>query len=126
MRKDFVANASHELRTPLTVISGYLDTLAEDPASMRRCAGPMADMRRQAQRMNAIIRDLLELSRLEETDGEAAARADRCAAHARALLRKDVLAPAVHPRHVLLERRVAGRPVRRRATRSTRRSPICW
>src|ERR1700761_2282941 len=31
MRKDFVANASHELRTPLTVISGYLDTLAEDP-----------------------------------------------------------------------------------------------
>jgi len=30
MRKDFVANASHELRTPLTVISGYLDTLADD------------------------------------------------------------------------------------------------
>ena len=32
MRKDFVANASHELRTPLTVISGYLDTLADDPS----------------------------------------------------------------------------------------------
>src|SRR6185437_9085402 len=32
MRKDFVANASHELRSPLTVISGYLETLSQDPA----------------------------------------------------------------------------------------------
>ena len=31
MRRDFVGNASHELRSPLTVISGYLDSLAEDP-----------------------------------------------------------------------------------------------
>jgi two-component system phosphate regulon sensor histidine kinase PhoR len=70
-RKDFVANASHELRTPLTVISGYLDTLAEDPSIDQAWAGPIRDMRSQTLRMNAIITDLLELSRLESTDGEA-------------------------------------------------------
>src|SRR5271165_989536 len=71
MRKDFVANASHEPRTPLTVISGYLDTLADDPAVDPAWEGPIRDMRAQAQRMNAIIADLLELSRLESTEGEA-------------------------------------------------------
>ena len=40
MRKDFVANASHELRTPLTVISGYLDTLADDSSIDPAWDGP--------------------------------------------------------------------------------------
>src|SRR5271165_3094964 len=71
MRKDFVANASHELRTPLTVITGYLDSLADDASIDQAWAGPIKDMRAQAQRMNAIIADLLVLSRLESTDGEA-------------------------------------------------------
>jgi len=71
MRKDFVANASHELRTPLTVITGYLDSLADDASIDQAWAGPIKDMRVQAQRMNAIIAALLELSRLEATDGEA-------------------------------------------------------
>src|ERR1700727_2737461 len=71
MRKDFVANASHELSTPLTVISGYLDTLADDTTIDPAWTGPIKDMRAQAQRMNAIIADLLVLSRLESTDGEA-------------------------------------------------------
>jgi two-component system, OmpR family, phosphate regulon sensor histidine kinase PhoR len=65
MRRDFVANASHELRTPLTVVSGYLDTLAEDdeiPADWKR---PIEQMRSQTNRMNAIVAELLELSRLE-------------------------------------------------------------
>ena len=68
MRKDFVANASHELRSPLTVISGYLETLAQDPVLDAELQGPVAEMRRQAERMTTIIRDLLELSRLEESD----------------------------------------------------------
>ncbi len=68
VRRDFVANASHELRSPLTVISGYLETLSQDPALDRDLQGPVAEMRRQAERMTGIIRDLLELSRLEETD----------------------------------------------------------
>ena len=71
MRKDFVANASHELRSPLTVVTGYLDTLAEDTAIDPSWLGPISEMRRQADRMGAIVNDLLELSKLESADKEA-------------------------------------------------------
>jgi two-component system phosphate regulon sensor histidine kinase PhoR len=65
MRRDFVANASHELRSPLTVISGYLDSLAEDESIPADWAQPIEQMRAQAQRMNRVVAELLELSRLE-------------------------------------------------------------
>ncbi|HVN44989.1 MAG TPA: phosphate regulon sensor histidine kinase PhoR [Steroidobacteraceae bacterium] len=99
VRRDFVANASHELRSPLTVISGYLETLAQDTAVAPDLQGPIAEMRRQAERMTAIIRDLLELSRLEET-AEVVGGEPIDIAALMALLRKDVLARAVHPREV--------------------------
>ena len=99
VRRDFVANASHELRSPLTVISGYLETLAQDSALDPDLHGPIAEMRRQAERMTAIIRDLLELSRLEESDVFVGGEPIDIAA-LMALLRKDVLARAVHPREV--------------------------
>jgi two-component system phosphate regulon sensor histidine kinase PhoR len=102
MRKDFVANASHELRTPLTVISGYLDTLADDPGIDQAWAGPIRDMRTQAQRMNAIITDLLELSRLESTDGEAP-RDPIDVPRMLERLHRDALAKGDRPHHVLLE-----------------------
>ncbi len=63
MRKDFVANASHELRSPLTVISGYLETLSQDPTLEVDLQGPIGEMRRQSERMTTIITELLELSR---------------------------------------------------------------
>jgi two-component system phosphate regulon sensor histidine kinase PhoR len=65
MRREFVANASHELRSPLTVISGYLDALADDPEAPGAWRKPVSQMRVQAGRMNRILTDLLELSRLE-------------------------------------------------------------
>jgi two-component system, OmpR family, phosphate regulon sensor histidine kinase PhoR len=99
VRRDFVANASHELRSPLTVISGYLETLAQDPALDAELQGPVAEMRRQAERMTAIIHDLLELSRLEET-AEVEGGEPIDIAPLLALLRKDVLARAHHPRDV--------------------------
>lgn len=102
MRKDFVANASHELRTPLTVISGYLDTMAEDASVDAAWAGPIRDMRAQAQRMNAIVTDLLELSRLESTDGEAP-RDPIDVPRMLERLHRDALAKSARPRHVLLE-----------------------
>jgi two-component system phosphate regulon sensor histidine kinase PhoR len=71
MRKDFVANASHELRSPLTVISGYLEQLAEDPELGGPWREPVADMRRQADRMREIVDDLLDLSHLEAGPEEA-------------------------------------------------------
>jgi two-component system phosphate regulon sensor histidine kinase PhoR len=65
MRRDFVANASHELRSPLTVISGYLDSLADDDSMPPGWTKPVDQMRAQAERMKHILSDLLELSRLE-------------------------------------------------------------
>jgi two-component system phosphate regulon sensor histidine kinase PhoR len=99
VRRDFVANASHELRSPLTVISGYLETLGQDPALDPDLLGPIAEMRRQAERMTSIIRDLLELSRLEESD-EVVGGAPIEVSALLSLLRKDVLARAVRPQEV--------------------------
>ena len=71
MRRDFVANASHELRSPLTVVSGYLDAMRADARLEGDWGAPLAEMEHQMQRMSAIIKDLLELSRLETEAREA-------------------------------------------------------
>ena len=68
MRRDFVANASHELRSPLTVITGYLDVMADDASLPDTWRAPVADMHEQAERMGALIRDLLTLSKLESSE----------------------------------------------------------
>jgi two-component system, OmpR family, phosphate regulon sensor histidine kinase PhoR len=71
MRRDFVANASHELRSPLTVISGYVDSLAEDDELPSHWVKPVQQMRSQSQRMKQILRELMELSRLESSGSAA-------------------------------------------------------
>jgi signal transduction histidine kinase len=65
VRRDFVANVSHELRTPLTVINGFAETLVEDEtlSGERRRFAEM--IRSNARRMQGIVDDLLDLSRIE-------------------------------------------------------------
>jgi len=67
LRSDFVANVSHELKTPVTSIQGFAEALQEgsvtDPEQVRRYVGIIG---KHAQRLNAIIDDLLSLSRLED------------------------------------------------------------
>lgn len=70
-RRDFVANASHELRSPLTVIAGYLDTLADDEELPESWQVPISEMLRQSNRMTQILRDLIELTRLESAETRA-------------------------------------------------------
>jgi len=65
VRKDFVANVSHELRTPLSIITGYLETLLEVPPDRATTKKFLATMHKHAQRLNLLVDDLLELSRLE-------------------------------------------------------------
>jgi two-component system phosphate regulon sensor histidine kinase PhoR len=100
MRKDFVANASHELRSPLTVMTGYLETLLQDDALDPGLRAPLAEMQRQALRMNTLVNDLLDLSRLDSLAEDAGGESVDVVALA-ALLRKDVLARPVHPEVVL-------------------------
>jgi two-component system phosphate regulon sensor histidine kinase PhoR len=101
MRRDFVANASHELRSPLTVVSGYLDTLSEDAARDPAWAGPIAEMRRQADRMTAIVNDLLELSKLESADSEAPENEVDVAAML-SLFRKEIFSLPERPREFVV------------------------
>lgn len=68
MRREFVANASHELRSPLTVIAGYLEAMNDDDEVREHWQAPVAEMRRQTERMSGIVADLLELSRLETAE----------------------------------------------------------
>jgi two-component system phosphate regulon sensor histidine kinase PhoR len=101
MRRDFVANASHELRSPLTVVSGYLDTLADDPALDVAWREPVHEMQRQSERMKNIVQDLLELSRLEAGSGEAEHGAVDVGGML-ALIRKEALARPVPPAEFVL------------------------
>ena len=65
MRKDFVDNISHELRTPLTVLSGYIETFTDQEELNPRWKRAFDQMQSQTRRMNALVNDLLLLSRLE-------------------------------------------------------------
>jgi len=71
LRCDFVANVSHELKTPITSIKGFVETLLEgainDPKKADRFLKIVA---KHADRLNAMIDDLLILSRLEQSDRE--------------------------------------------------------
>jgi len=72
VRRDFVSNVSHELRTPLTVLRGFLETMSTALNLPPGQARALELMRRQTARMQAIVSDLLALSRLEmetETSG---------------------------------------------------------
>ena len=64
MRKNFVANVSHELRTPLTVLKGYLEILDEppEPAMWYKTQSVMLE---QTLRMEALVRQLMTLTRIE-------------------------------------------------------------
>lgn len=69
IRREFVANVSHELRTPITAIKGFVETLKEsavkDPGSAAKFLGIVES---HANRLNAIIEDLLCLSRIEQSE----------------------------------------------------------
>lgn len=65
IRRDFVANVSHELKTPLTAVSGFAETLLDEsipPEQRRRFVETIRD---NALRMQRIVDELLDLSRIE-------------------------------------------------------------
>ncbi len=63
---EFISNAAHELSTPLTAISGFAETLATQDVQQPELTHHFAQViYEQAQRMNRLIQDLLQLARLE-------------------------------------------------------------
>ena len=71
VRRDFVANASHELRTPVTSIKGFVETLLDggldDRENAERFLRIVLD---QANRLAAIINDILSLARVEKDSAD--------------------------------------------------------
>lgn len=65
VRRDFVANVSHELKTPLTSIRGYVETLLSDDLDAATKRQFLAVIQKNADRLQSIVDDLLDLSRLE-------------------------------------------------------------
>lgn len=66
VRRDFVANVSHELKTPITALRGCVETLADPVHRNAQGSERFIDMmRRQVERLAAIVEDLLSLSRIE-------------------------------------------------------------
>ncbi len=69
-KKQFTANVSHELKTPLTSIAGYAE-LIENGMARPEDIKPFAHtIRKQAQRLVSLAEDIIQLSQLEENDGE--------------------------------------------------------
>lgn len=75
VRRDFVSNVSHELRTPLAVLAGHLEIMREAAAPEaeggppERWRRPLEAMHGQAARMQQLVEDLLQLSRMEAEAG---------------------------------------------------------
>lgn len=116
VRQEFIANVSHELKTPTTAILAMADTLVDtpdlDPATHDRFLERIRD---QAQRMRAVVADLLTLSRLESPDAALAPEVldltepvrDAC----------EALAPVAAAKGVAFGVRFPDRPVRVEADR---------
>ncbi len=67
-RRDFIANISHELKTPvgaLALLAETVESNAEDPEIVRDFAGRM---RKEATRLDVLVQEIIELSRLQEGD----------------------------------------------------------
>ncbi|WP_407269061.1 two-component system histidine kinase PnpS [Radiobacillus sp. PE A8.2] len=69
MRKDFVANVSHELKTPITSIRGFAETLLEDESDDAEIRAQfLSIILEESKRLQALVYDLLELSKLEKDE----------------------------------------------------------
>ena len=101
MRREFVANVTHELKTPLTSIRGYVELLQiekRDPDTEREF---LSIIEGEAERLQKLTDDLLELSAIESSTRETdAGPADLEQAVRRAL---DSLRPEAAARQVKLE-----------------------
>lgn len=66
IRRDFTANVSHELKTPLTSISGYAEILREGMVKSEDVGRFAGKIYEEAQRLIALVEDILNLSHLDE------------------------------------------------------------
>lgn len=70
-RREFVSDVSHELRTPLTTVKSYAETLMDDSMTDRDLQNRfLSVIIKEADRMTRIVKDLLTLSKLDESQND--------------------------------------------------------
>lgn len=67
-QREFLLSVSHDLRTPLTAISGYAESLAQGVVPPEQASSVGAVMLQEAQRLNRMVADLLDLARLDAAE----------------------------------------------------------
>jgi two-component system OmpR family sensor kinase len=77
--REFVADASHELRTPVTAIRGYLQLVRTGVVDLRERPDVLRRLEQEADRMGALVADLLYLARLDADPPPRAERLDLAA-----------------------------------------------
>lgn len=65
MRKAFISAVSHELKTPLALIQGYAEGLETLDNNMETQQRYCRIIRKESERMDSLVKNLLDLSRLE-------------------------------------------------------------
>jgi len=69
MRSQFLGNVSHELGTPIFAVQGYLETLLDDKVKDEKLQKSFIEKAyRQTQRLNNLLTDLIDISRIETGD----------------------------------------------------------
>ena len=93
-RQQFVSAASHDLKTPLALIGGYAEAIAQD-ISPEENARYLAAIEQETDRMNGLVREMLDYTRLDRTDelkkpqnAQSDRAGARCADRVRAVVRK--------------------------------------
>ena len=66
LRREFTANVSHELKTPLTSISGIAEIMQSGMVKAEDVQGFAGDIYKEAQRLIALVEDIIRLSQLDE------------------------------------------------------------
>ena len=107
VRRDFVANVSHELKTPITVIGGFAETLAMDEPPPEQRKQFVEAIRSNARRMQRLVDDLLDLSRIEF--GGWVPKPERIDLRAVAAETVAAFAPAAQSRQVTLSSQIDAR-----------------
>jgi two-component system OmpR family sensor kinase len=67
-QRQFLLSVSHELRTPLTAVRGFAEALADEAVNGADVAPAGATIVREADRLERLVTDLMELARLESDD----------------------------------------------------------
>lgn len=68
VRRDFVANVSHELKTPVTSVRGFAETILQNEMPKETEREFIQIIYDESDRLNTIISDLLNLSKIEKND----------------------------------------------------------